>query len=272
MKNNTSYRFLAGFILGAFALLALAWTPTERSFNVNQFGTNGYGISIKGTVPLTNAYLWLSTSLAPDGSADWTLTRVGNNISLSDSLSLFSYLFKNDGTFVSYMGTFTAGITNLATTDAIIYADANGKYRETGMTWTGDSINGNGNNITNIGTLTTTNLLEEIETVHYATGSNLILNFQYGGGRLVLTNNACVTNINGLSSNQWFHNYRLLTLHDANGTWSLFWHTNLASFQGGTNGIFPLATNAGAMNSFYLETSYWGTNVNVGQGVDWRKL
>lgn len=122
---------------------------------------------------------------------------------------------------------------------------------------------GNGGGLTNIN--------DAIETVNYpAAGSNITLNWSYGGGRFTLTNNACVTNISGLSSNALYHEYALMTVQNVSGGWTLYWHTNISNFQGGTNGIFPIATNAGAQNKFYLETAAFGTNVDIGQGIDWR--
>lgn len=121
----------------------------------------------------------------------------------------------------------------------------------------------------NGGATTVSNLSELMETVNYpGSGSNLTLNFAFGGGRLILTNNACVTAITGLASNAYRRTYELLTVQDVNGTWQLYWHTNLAQFQGGTNGYFGSTTNTGAQDVFQLKTAFYGSNVNIFQGLN----
>lgn len=60
-------KFFFGFIACLVVLCALAWTPTDRSFNRNQFGTNNLGISIASGVILTNLNLFSNNIVLVSG-------------------------------------------------------------------------------------------------------------------------------------------------------------------------------------------------------------
>ena len=215
-----------------------------------------YGASIAGR------YNWVSNNSVAIGS-NAKATNTGTIVlsAQQESTSVAVNTLSNQ-TIILYAPNGVGVNTNQITTNAFFVL---GSGTITSNWNVGGKITGDGSILTNVNEL--------VETVNYpAAGSNITLNWSYSGGRLLLTNNACITNISGLVSNQFFHNYILQVAQNTAGTWQLYIHTNVGTWQGGTNGIIATTTNAGASDTYYMHPTYWGTNVNIGQGSNWKPL
>lgn len=111
-------KFLFGFGICLVFLLAMAWTPTDRSFNQNQFGTNGYTINIKSGALTTNLSIRGTATVvgALNASGDITGANIsaGGNVN-SDGTITASTDISAGGT-ISTVSTFEgdgSGLTNL---------------------------------------------------------------------------------------------------------------------------------------------------------------